>query len=120
MPGKFFSDIGDSIRTMSCPEDENSVAWEAITIRSNYYFAIICGYLDGSGHILTNIEKENLHYSGLLMIYMQSLRFVTDFLNNDIYYKTSYPEQNLNRALNQFILLEQLEQFLEKQYGFTV
>lgn len=118
MPGKFFSDIGDLIRTMSCPVDENSTAWGEITIRGDYYFAIICGYLDGSGNMLTNDEKESIHYSGLLLIYMQSLRFVTDFLNNDIHYITTYPEQNLNRALNQFILLEQLEEFLEKKYGF--
>ena len=118
MPGKFFSDLGDMIRTMACTVDENSTAWEMITIRSDYYLAIICGYLDGIGSMLTAKEKENLHYSGLLMIYMQALRFVTDFLKNDIYYQTSYPEQNLNRALNQFILLEQLEEFLVKKYHF--
>jgi len=49
---------------------------------------------------------------------MQCLRFVTDFLNNDIYYKIAYPEQNLNRALNQLILLEKLEAFLEKEYQY--
>lgn len=119
MPGKYFSDIGDIMRTMSCTVDENSTAWENITIRGEYYFAIVCGYLDGIGNMLTGKEKENLHYSGLLMIYMQALRFVTDFLNNDIYYKTTYPEQNLNRALNQFILLEQLEEFLGGKYHFT-
>ncbi|MEO5996137.1 MAG: phosphotransferase [Chitinophagaceae bacterium] len=120
MPGKFFSDLGDMIRTLVSPVNENSTAWEEIGVRSEYYFAIICGYLDGVCHLLTKTEKVNLHYSGLLMTYMQSMRFVTDFLNNDIYYKTSYPEQNLNRALNQFILLEQLEEFLEKKYHFRV
>ena len=50
---------------------------------------------------------------------MQCIRFVTDFLNNDIYYQTSYPEQNLNRALNQLILLEKLEDFLQEEMGFT-
>jgi hypothetical protein len=118
MPGKFFSDIGDMIRSMACPVDENSTAWEKITILGDYYQAIITGYLDGMGNLLTEKEKSSLHYSGLVMIYMQSLRFVTDFLNNDIYYQTSYPEQNLNRALNQFILLEQLEEFLSLTYGF--
>jgi len=49
---------------------------------------------------------------------MQSLRFLTDYLNHDIYYKTKYPEQNLNRALNQLILLEKLESFLKEEYFF--
>lgn len=120
MPGKFFSDIGDMIRSMVCPVDENSTAWEDILVRGEYYEAIITGYLDGMGMILTEKEKTSLHYSGLIMTYMQALRFVTDFLNNDIYYQTKYAEQNLNRALNQFILLEQLEEFLQTTYGFNV
>ena len=119
MPGKYFSDIGDMIRSMACTVDENSTAWEKISIHSDYYGAIISGYLDGIGNILTDKEKENLHYSGLIMIYMQAVRFVADFLNNDIYYKTEYPEQNLNRALNQLILLEKLEEFLQNTYSFT-
>jgi hypothetical protein len=47
-----------------------------------------------------------------MMIYMQALRFITDFLEGDRYYRTIYPEQNLNRALNQLILLEKLEEYL--------
>ena len=120
MPGKFFSDIGDMVRTMACTVDENSTAWEDITIRGEYYLPVMCGYLDGLGNMLTQKEKDNLHYSGLLMIYMQALRFVTDFLKNDIYYQSSYPEQNLNRALNQFILLEQLEAFLKEKYHLPI
>jgi len=115
MPGKYFSDIGDMIRTMACTEEENSTAWEVIDVNSGYYNAIINGYLEGMGKDLTAAEKKNIHQSGLLLTYMQCLRFVTDFLNNDIYYKTTYPEQNLNRALNQLILLEKLEEFIQKQ-----
>ncbi|MFT3935354.1 MAG: phosphotransferase [Chitinophagaceae bacterium] len=112
MPGKFFSDIGDMIRTMACTEEENSNAWEAIDVKPDYYNAIISGYMEGMGSELTAAEKKHIHQSGLLLTYMQSMRFVTDFLNNDIYYKTTYPEQNLNRALNQLILLEKLEAFI--------
>jgi hypothetical protein len=119
MPGKYFSDIGDMIRSMTCTVDENSTEWEKISIRSDYYQAIISGYMDGIGNNFTEKEKEDIHYAGLMMIYMQSLRFVTDFLNNDIYYKTNFPEQNLNRALNQLILLEHLEDFLKQKYQFT-
>ena len=119
MPGKFFSDLGDMIRSMACTVDENSNRWEEINIRPTFYQHILKGYLEGIGDIFTNEEEKNIHYAGLIMIYMQSLRFLTDFLNNDIYYKTSYPEQNLNRALNQLILLERLEEFLQEEYQFT-
>ncbi len=116
MPGKYFSDIGDMIRTMACTEEENSTAWEQIDVRPDYYAAILDGYMEGLGEELTATEKRHIHQSGLLLTYMQCLRFVTDFLNNDLYYKTSYPEQNLNRALNQLVLLEKLEAFISHAY----
>lgn len=118
MPGKFFSDIGDMIRSMSCTVDENSIQWEDIDIRPLFYKAILKGYLEGAGNMLTGEEKTHIHYSGLMMIYMQAIRFLADFLNGNLYYKTTYPEQNLNRALNQLILLEKLEAFLKHEYAF--
>ncbi len=115
MPGLFYSDLGDMIRTMACSRDENSTEWENINIVPGFYDSIIAGYLDGIAGTLTAAETEDVHYSGQLLIYMQALRFVTDFLNNDIYYKTTYHEQNLNRALNQLLLLERLETFLSEK-----
>jgi hypothetical protein len=112
MPGYFFSDVGDMIRSMAGTVDENSTRWEDIAIRKEYYDAIINGYMEGMRDAFTEEERRHIHYSGLLLLFMQSLRFVTDFLNNDTYYQTSYPEQNLNRALNQLIMLEKLEEFL--------
>jgi hypothetical protein len=115
MPGKYFSDLGDMIRTMACTVDENSRDWEHIDVRPEFYEAIVDGYLHGIGNELMEAERENIHKSGLLMTYMQTLRFVTDFLQGDTYYKTTYPEQNLNRALNQLVLLEKLEDFLAEK-----
>jgi Ser/Thr protein kinase RdoA (MazF antagonist) len=117
MPGKFVSDLGDMIRTMACSENEESTNWEAISIRAPFYHAILKGYLEGIGPILTEDEKKNIHYSGLLLVYMQALRFLSDFLQGDKYYKTTYPDQNLNRALNQITLLEKLENFLKAAYA---
>jgi len=114
MPGYYFSDIGDMIRSMAGTVDENSTRWEDVGIRRDFYEAIIEGYLAGTGDAFTKKEIENIHQAGLIMIYMQCLRFLTDFLNNDVYYYTTYPEQNLNRALNQLLLLERLEEFLEE------
>lgn len=116
MPGLYFSDVGDMIRSMSATEDENSTAWEAIGINAAFYKAIIAGYLEGIGDNFTPAEKQHIHQAGMMMVYMQSLRFITDFLNHDVYYKITYAEQNLNRALNQLILLEKLEEFLEREF----
>jgi thiamine kinase-like enzyme len=118
MPGYFFSDLGDIIRSMACTHDENSIEFESISIRKDFYTAIIEGYMAVIEKQLTVSEKKYIHYAGLLMIYMQALRFLTDYLNGDIYYRIEYPEQNLNRAKNQIILLKELEEFLKTEYSF--
>ena len=118
MPGYFFSDLGDMIRSMVCPEDENSTNYDNITVRKDFYDAILSGYVDVIGKELTESEKKYIHYSGLLMIYMQALRFITDYLNGDVYYKITYPDQNFDRAKNQLILLQRLEEFLQSHYNF--
>lgn len=120
MPGYFFSDLGDIIRSMACSHDENSTDYENISIKKKMYEGIIEGYLLAMGKQLTNSEKNYIHYSGLLIIYMQTLRFITDYLNGDIYYQTSYGEQNFDRAKNQLVLLEKLEEFLFNEYRITV
>lgn len=112
MPGKFFSDLGDMVRTIGCTEDENSTAWDAISIKQDYYTAITEEYLNATKGLLTKSERQYLHYSGLILIYMQALRFMTDYLNGSVYYKIHYPGQNLHRAKNQLILLKSLEDFL--------
>jgi Ser/Thr protein kinase RdoA (MazF antagonist) len=116
MPGKFFSDVGDMIRTMACSVNESSTDWENIFLNKNYYKSILKGYLEGIGNSFTIKETTDIHYAGLLMTYMQSLRFLTDFLNNDVYYQTNYREQNFHRAKNQFLLLRRLEEFLNEEY----
>ncbi len=57
---------------------------------------------------------------GIFMIWMQALRFLTDYLNGDIYYRIDYAEQNFNRAKNQIILLEKLEDYLRSEYHFKI
>jgi aminoglycoside phosphotransferase (APT) family kinase protein len=119
MPGYFFSDLGDMIRTMACPVDEASVAFKKINIRKTYYSALVDGYLSFIGDDLTASEKKYIHYAGLFMIYMQALRFLSDYLNGDAYYKIQYPEQNFDRAKNQLTLLSELEKFLKNNYSFN-
>lgn len=118
MPGYYFSDLGDMIRSMAPCADENSTDLEGLCIRGDFYHAILNGYLSVMGEQLTPEEKDHIHFAGILMIYMQALRFLTDHLNNDIYYRVAHPEHNFERALNQLTLLEKLETFLEQEYGF--
>lgn len=119
MPGYFFSDLGDMIRSMAGSADENSTRYEELVIRPEIYEAIISGYTRGMNDFLTRAEQNYLHASGLLLIYMQALRFLADYLQDDIYYRISYPGQNYDRAKNQFVLLNRLEEFLADTYKFT-
>jgi hypothetical protein len=105
---------------MSCSHDETSCEFEAIHIRGEYYEAIVSGYLSVMSQHLTADEINYIHHAGLLMIYMQAIRFLADYLNNDSYYRISYPEQNFDRARNQVILLKQLESYLIKRYNYTL
>jgi len=120
MPGYFFSDLGDMIRSMTGSESESSIHFDKLNIRKDFYEAIVDGYLEVMHELLTTTEKKYIHYSGLLIIYMQALRFLSDYLHGDVYYKTSYPEQNFDRAKNQLILLQKLEEFLDNNYHFKV
>jgi hypothetical protein len=63
--------------------------------------------------VLTDEEKQYFTWSGELMIYMQAMRFLTDFLNNDVYYGSKYPGHNLLRAKNQLRLLDEYYRFLK-------
>ena len=118
MPGYYFSDIGDLIRSTVSSHDESSFDFSSLEIRKEIYHALIEGYLAGT--FLTQMETQHLHHAGLLMTYMQALRFTTDYLNGDVYYKTEYAEQNLHRSLNQFTLLKKLESFLVKELNYQI
>ena len=110
MPGKFISDLGDMMRTYLCAFSENETDLNKINIRLDYFRATIEGYLSEMATILTETEKELILFSGKYIIYMQALRFLTDYLNGSIYYPISYPEQNLDRTKNQFKLLSELSE----------
>ena len=112
MSGKFISDLGDMMRTYLCAYSENEPDTDKIFIREAYFEAIVRGYLQEMGSILTNVEKDLILFSGKYLIYMQAIRFLSDFLNGSIYYPISYPEQNLDRARNQFKLLSE---FFDKE-----
>lgn len=109
MPGYFFSDLGDMIRTYVSPANEEEQDLEKISIRTDYLEAIFQGYNDEMGELLSAKERASFIYAGRFMIYMQALRFYTDHLNKDVYYGARYEDHNLFRARNQARLLELLE-----------
>ena len=108
MAGKFISDLGDMMRTYLCAYSENEPDISKITIRIEYFEAIVNGYLHEMGAILSKVEKELILFSAKYLIYMQAIRFLTDYLNGNIYYPIAYAEQNLDRTKNQFKLLNEL------------
>lgn len=114
MPGYYFSDLGDMIRSLCNSRKEDEVANEQTILRTDIYQALVRGYLAGMGDALTPAELENIHQAGPIMIYMQALRFLTDHLNGDTYYRIDRPGHNFDRAQNQFDLLNQLEIYREQ------
>lgn len=110
MPGYFISDVGDMLRTYLSPVSEEEKDFSKIEVRDDYFNAIVSGYLSEMQNELYAEEKSCLVYAGKFMLYMQALRFVTDYLNNDRYYGSTYDQQNLVRAGNQITLLQRLNE----------
>jgi aminoglycoside phosphotransferase (APT) family kinase protein len=109
MGGSVLADFGDMMRSFAPNLAENDPEIEKMTIRKSIVKAMINGFLSEMAEILTPTERENLFLGGQWIIYEQALRFLTDFLAGDIYYKTTNPLQNLHRTRNQLALLAALE-----------
>lgn len=108
MPGRIFSDIGDMIRTYVCPVSEEEGNLEKVIVRKEFLEALEEGYLSQLGKYLSLKERSSIIESGLIIIYMQALRFMTDYLMDDIYYGAKYKDHNYNRSRNQIQLLNNL------------
>lgn len=116
MPGYYISDVGDMMRTYLSPVSEEEKDFLQIQVREAFFTAIAQGYLGELNNELTPVEKQHFFYAGQFMIYMQALRFLTDHLNDDVYYGARYEGHNLIRAQNQAILLQQ---YNEKERSFN-
>jgi Ser/Thr protein kinase RdoA (MazF antagonist) len=106
MPGYFISDVGDMLRTYLSPVSEEEKDFSKIEIRDDYFAAIAKGYLGQLINELSEEERSHFVYAGKFMVYMQAIRFLTDYLNNDIYYGAKYEGHNFVRAGNQLTLLQ--------------
>lgn len=105
MPGYFISDVGDMMRTYLSPVSEEEKDYSLIHIRHDIFEAVWKGYMDNMDIVLSTSEKKYFLFSGRFMIYMQALRFLTDYLNDDVYYGQQYEGHNWVRAGNQARLL---------------
>lgn len=109
MPGYVAYDFGDSIRTTANTAAEDEADLPKIDFNADLFEAYTRGYLEEMGPFLTPDELESLPLGCKLMPYIMGVRFLTDYLDGDGYYKIHFPEQNLRRARAQFAYLRRLE-----------
>ncbi len=109
MPGLSLYDFGDSIRfgANTAAEDEKDLS--KVTLSLPLYEAYVKGYLGSAKDALTDLEKELLPMGAKMMTYECGIRFLTDYLNGDIYFHINYPEHNLDRCRTQFELVKDME-----------
>lgn len=124
MPGAFATDFGDMVRTMSVSADENETNLGKVQLIWPYLEAICAHFLPPLAPLFNEQEKATLHLGPAYILLEQMLRFLSDYLDGDQYYKVHYTEQNLDRALNQMKVHELLSQkenlirsFIEKNIG---
>ena len=110
MPSFVFSDYGDFLRTAANTGTEDDPNLDNIDFNMEIFKAFTKGYLEGTKDFLLPIEKENLPYAAMLFPYMQTVRFLADYINGDTYYKIKYPEHNLVRTQAQWRLFEKAEE----------
>ena len=107
MPSFVFSDFGDFLRSAANTGAEDDPDLDNIHFNMEVFKAFAKGYLEGTKAFLLPIEKENLPYAATLFPYMQAVRFLTDYINGNTYYKIKYPVHNLVRTRAQWKLYEE-------------
>lgn len=108
MPGMVAYDFGDLVRTSTCFAAEDEKDTSKITVNKEIYESLIRGYLSTAHKFLTIDEVKSLIFGGILMTYEVGLRFLTDYLEGNIYFKTAYQDHNLVRCRAQITLVKEL------------
>ena len=112
MPGSALFDFGDAIRTAANTAREDEANLKIVKFDISIFEAFAAGYIESTEHLLTTDELDNFPEAALYMTYIIGIRFLTDFLNGDVYFHTRYPNHNLIRARVQFELLRKMQQQL--------
>lgn len=108
MQGILLYDFGDMVRTSVSPTEENEADDSKIVFNTDFFEALCKGF-SVMNPVMTDSEKAHIVDGAKYMIFIIGIRFLADYFNNDIYFKTSYPEENYIRARNQFVLFQRLE-----------
>lgn len=114
MPGLAANDFGDSIRFGAATAEEDEKDLDKMHFDISLYELYTKGYLEETRDVLTPEEAESLAWGARLMTLECGMRFLTDYLQGDTYFKTAYPEHNLVRARTQFRLVDEMEQQFDK------
>ena len=110
MPGLAANDFGDSIRFGASTAEEDEKDLDKVHFDIDLYDIYVKGYLEMAKDVLTPAEIESLPWGARLMTLECGMRFLADFLQGDVYFKTAYPEHNLVRARTQFRLVKEMEE----------
>lgn len=114
MPGSLCYDFGDSIRFGCNPSTEDEPDLAKVNFQFDLYETYLNGYLSAIGDCITKTEKENLSIGAVLMTYECGIRFLADYLEGDVYFRTTRKGQNLDRAHTQFKLVDDMLSVLDK------
>jgi len=114
MPGRIHSDFGDAVRSFANTIPENDKRPESANFRLDIFSAYANGFLPEIKDKLSDSEKESLWQAPFHFSFMQGLRFLSDYLLGDIYYKTEYDSENLIKARNQIALAKSIEKNEER------
>jgi Ser/Thr protein kinase RdoA (MazF antagonist) len=114
MPGFVLSDFGDFMRTGANTGAEDDADLDKISINLDIFKGYAKGYAEKAKFFLLPIEIDNLAFGAKLLTYMQTVRFFTDHLNGDTYYKIHFPGHNLQRTKAQLKLLQDMERHFEE------
>jgi Ser/Thr protein kinase RdoA (MazF antagonist) len=113
MPGYVHYDFGDAIRTAANTATEDETDYAKIRMDINLFKAYAEGYLSEAGDTLNDVEKEFLAFAPRLITYTIAVRFLTDYIDGDNYFKIHHEHHNLQRARAQLRLVKSMEE----QYG---
>lgn len=117
MPGLVLHDFGDLVRTTVSLAAEEEQDLDRIDIRLPVFEAVVQGYMAGAGASLSAREVEFMPWGAQVITFELGMRFLTDHLAGDCYFRTTRPGQNLDRARRQFRLLERMEAAVEEMAG---
>lgn len=109
MPGLALYDIGDMIRTATCPVPEDERDLTKVRLEVPIFEALVRGYMEAAGDFLSQTDKDHLIFSGKLITFEMGIRFLADYLAGDTYYKIQRPDHNLDRCRTQLALIRSIE-----------